>query len=123
MFYEIFAIFIALIHGVGVIFIFLSSLLSILGILKRFPRIEILYMVVAAAMLISFILSGGCTLTYFEQSLWKKAASPNTYSGGFISHYLELIGINIPDRLVFYGLIILISTGTLSIFSRRIFKR
>ncbi len=63
---------------------------------------------------LSFISTGECFLTYWEQSLRTMAGGPS-FTGGFVSHYLGKIGIIIEDMTTTVTLTTLIILGTLRI--------
>lgn len=122
MIYSISAVLIALFHGLALIIMLAGVCLALFDKLKRWPVFEKIYLASAFAMVASFILFGSCFLTNIEQWLWRKADSPWAYSGGCISHYLDLIGIRVKDINVYRFLIASLALG-LGSYAARSFRK
>lgn len=121
MIYSILATIVALSHGVGLIVLFLGTVLVFLNRLRKWLVLEKIYLSFAVFMVISFIITRGCYLTDIEVMLWKKANSPNLYTGGYISHYLAKVGIIVEDIVVYWFLVGILILG-LGTYLLRIFK-
>ena len=108
---QILANIIAIFHGIFIFLLIAGVIFSLSGKLKnKFLRNAFITgMVLTAA---SFLVFGGCFLTTIEQDL--RAAAGGGYEGGFISHYLGEVGINISDIAVFFFLTSLITAGVFS---------
>ena len=105
---------IAIFHGVFFVFSLTTGvLLSVFGILKRYKIAEAILVIVLSTTIFSFVFFGSCFLTTWEQSL-RIQAGELSYSGGYISHYLAGIGIQVPDIGVFWFLVIFVTAGTIS---------
>lgn len=111
---------IAIFHGTFfVFFLLLGTILSVLGIMKKFRWLEVIFVIVIVSTILSFLIFGNCYLTTFEQNL-RIQSGEKSYTGGFISHYLGEIGIHVPDIGVFWFLVIFTIVAVISeIYWRR----
>jgi Protein of Unknown function (DUF2784) len=76
------AAFVAVFHGVTVLFMVAGSLLAL-----RWPRVLWLHVPVALAILGLYLTGSDCPLTDWELRLRRLAGEPG-YRGGFIGHYV-----------------------------------
>lgn len=104
MIYLVPATIVAVLHGLLLVVLFVGVLFSLLDKLRKRPVLEKTYLAFASLMIASYVFTGGCYLTDIEQWLWRKAHSPFVYSGGCVSHYLGLVGINVDDNSVYWAL-------------------
>ncbi len=95
----------AIFHGLVVVIIFIGVFFALLNKLKKWPLLEKAYLSCAVLMIVSYVFTRGCYLTNIEQWLWLKGQSPFAYSGGYISHYLGLVGIRVDDGIVYWVLV------------------
>ncbi len=88
----------AVIHGLALITL-ASAPTIFLASRRRVRWLEHLFLVVGAITAISFLATGECVLTLWEQRLRAQFAPETNYTTGFISHYLRRVGLNWPDSL------------------------
>jgi len=100
----------AMIHGVAVITLG-SAPIILLASRHRIRWLENLFLVVGAITAISFLVTGECFLTLWEQGLRAQFAPETNYTTGFISHYLRRAGLNWPDRITLPLAMVLVSLG------------
>lgn len=103
----------AVIHGASLIYFIIAIFLSLTGKLRKHRTLEFIFVAIILATVVPFLFYGGCFLTEWENSFRHQAGQPG-YEGGFISHYLGKIGINVPDIIVHWTLITLIILGVFS---------
>jgi hypothetical protein len=99
-----------------------------MGALKGRKRLLKIYFWTIALIALSFVTTGACVITTLEKYLRRTYMPETAYTGGFISHYLEYLGIYIPDIASFWFLTFLLVAGVSGIFYhhiniRRIFAR
>jgi hypothetical protein len=105
---------IAVFHGIFfVFFLVFGAILSVIGLLKKHRWAEYIFIFVIIYTILSFLLWGSCFFTILEQDL-RNQAGELSYTGGFISHYLAEIGIQVLDINVFWFLVISIVAGTIA---------
>lgn len=100
-------------HLVIVLIIILGSYAALLGLLRRAPALEKVYFVTIGATIASYVLTGSCFLTEWDQALRARYWPETAYSRGFISQYMTRFGFDLNDWHVFYFLVITISLGIL----------
>ncbi len=77
---------------------------------KRNRALERGFIIVGGLTALSFAVTGACFLTTWEKSL-RAAAGADSYTGGYVRHYLGTIGIEIPDIATTITIIALITIG------------
>jgi len=108
--YLILANLIALFHGFVVLPIITLGPIVLLLSKKRIKRLEKIFIYLGLPTVLSFVFTGGCFLTVWEQEL-RKTSGVSGYDGGFVRHYLGEIGIEFPDIATTIILTILLSAG------------
>ncbi len=103
---------IAIFHGIFVIFLIVTVILAFFGQLKKYRKIEALLLIGIAGLIISFVATGECFLTGWEQQL--REAAGQSYGDGFIATYLSKVGIQITGKISFWFLTTLVIIGVLS---------
>jgi hypothetical protein len=78
---------VAMVHTLVVTSVVLGGLAAITGVLRRYPRWELLYYVLLAGLIISELLFGRCFLTNWEKLLRNRHDPGSAYGGSFIGHY------------------------------------
>ncbi len=111
MIYSVLAVMVAILHGLLVSILFVGVFFALFNKLKKWPVLEKTYLSFAVSMIVSYVFTGGCYLTNIEQWLWREARSPFAYSGGFISHYLGLVGVKVDDDSVYWVLVFSLILG------------
>lgn len=100
----------ALLHGLAVIALVVAPFVFVAA-RRRIRWLEQLFLVVGGVTASSYLATGECFLTTWEQRLRVSAAQETAYTSGFVSHYLSLAGINWPDGLTVPAAIILMTVG------------
>ena len=103
---------IAIFHGAFVIFLIIAAIFSLFGQLKKYRKIELTLFMGVAATIASFLLTGECFVTKWEQQL--REAAGQSYGEGFIATYLAKIGINVTGNFSFWFLATIIKIVILS---------
>jgi len=81
---------VALLHALAVVFLLTGALLAL-----RWPRLLLLHVPVALAILAVNLAGADCPLTDLELALREAAGAP-AYDGGFLGHYLfEPVGVDV----------------------------
>lgn len=89
---------VAALHGLAVLFMLTGSLLAL-----RWPRLVLLHVPVALAILAVNLAGADCPLTDLELALRDRAGMP-AYEGGFLGHYLFApLGLDVRDDGVQLG--------------------
>ena len=109
---------IALLHGLIVVPLLILGPIALLLLKKRIVWLERIFIIFGVITALSFLLTGACFLTTWEQNLRAAAGEPS-YTQGFISHYLGEIGIKFPDLAAFITLTLAIIIGFWRILSLR----
>lgn len=105
----------AAVHGLAVLVLGLGTVLAITGILRHRPKLEKIYYGTAFLTVLSYLLTSSCYLTTIEEWLLKRAGL-RPYKGGFVSHYLKILGIFPSDKVVFWSGVVSISLGVVFYF-------
>lgn len=113
--YLILANFVMLFHLLIVLPTIIIGPIILLFVRRRIRWFEFTVIGVGVITAVSFIFSGECFLTFWEQEL-RKAAGTQAFTGGFVSHYLSKIGIRIQDTTTTVTLTTLIILGALRVF-------
>jgi len=77
---------------------------------KRNRALERGFIIIGGLTALSFVITGACFLTTWEKYL-RTAAGAESYTGGYVRHYLGTIGIEIPDIATTIVIITLITIG------------
>ena len=101
---------IAMIHGLAVITL-ASAPIILLASRRRVRWLENLFLVVGGITAISFLATGECVLTLWEQRLRAQFAPETNYTTGFISHYMRQAGLSWPDSMTLPLAMVLMSLG------------
>ncbi|MBI4280050.1 MAG: DUF2784 family protein [Armatimonadetes bacterium] len=108
----------ALVHGLVVIpTIAAAPWVFIFGRRRRI-WLERLYLLVGGATAVSFLLTGECMLSVWENQIRARAAPGTAYTGGFISHYAGWAGIPWRDKLTLPLAVSLIVLGVAALLRR-----
>ena len=93
-FYQYSADFIALIHGLWAVTVVIGPLF-----IFKWPRFKIVHLTMMIITLILIFLGRYCPLTFLEKWLREQQGPGMSYEGGFIIHYFEKIGVDIPPKV------------------------
>lgn len=100
-----------LVH-ISIVFVLtIGAVLAVFGVLNRYPGLRNGYLITVVLTILSFVFTGACFLTTWEQSLRRTYLPETAYMGGFISHYLRLFGITVSDNVVLIYLVVTIVLG------------
>jgi hypothetical protein len=90
---------VAVLHAAAVVFVVTGSLLAL-----RWPRLLLLHVPLAAAVLAVHLAGAPCPLTELEQALRERAGAV-PYAGGFLGHYaLAPVGLDVAESGVQAGI-------------------
>ena len=110
----------ALFHGLIImpIIIVVPVLLAVSQ--KKLRWLENIFIIVGSGAVLSFVLTGSCFLTDWEQALRTMIAPEFSYSGGFVVFYLSKVGINFSEIGTAVVVILTVLLGTVAIIKKRL---
>lgn len=112
--YILIAYLVAFSHFIIMILFLLSPFLLITGYLIKNKILLAIYILSIIFSVLSFLISRGCFLTFWEQRLRKLFSPIKFYRGGFTLYYLRKLGIKIEQEHVNLIVIILLMLSFIS---------
>lgn len=91
---------IAVLHGVIFVFVLVSALAALCGRLRRHPRWEAAFYLLAIVIAVFEYGLGGCPLTGWEKSLRDLEEPGSAYPGSFVGHYLPWLNMRLYMRCI-----------------------
>jgi len=107
----------ALFHGLVIVPTAVAGPIVLWLARRRLIWLEWLFLIFGGFTALSFLIFEVCLFTSWEQGLRLAAGEPS-YTGGFVSHYLGLIGVKISDQITFITGTVLITAGGLRLLLR-----
>ena len=98
--YGILANLLALLHGVVFGFVLVSAVAALSGRLRRYPRWEAVFYLVAILIVVYEYGFDGCPLTGWEKHLRNLQEPGSAYRGSFVGHYLPWLDMRLYMRFI-----------------------
>jgi len=98
---------IAVSHGLMVIMLLPGVLVFVFGLTRKYRWFRIGYYLATVLTVLSYLFTQLCFLTTWETWLRNRYDSVNTYTDGFVYHYVnKFFGIELSSDFIFYAFIV-----------------